>query len=183
MNKKYELTEETKEIDGHVLHRIRALKDLSFMKVNAGDLGGFIEKEDNLSHEGNCWIYDYACVYENAKVKHNAHIHDMATIHGNSKVSENAYVCGRTNISGNADVSSEANILSNNDIFTIGTILDHDLTFYKTFSGEIMVVYGYDTFLGSIQEFLPFINELPIDSNDLLEFTSAIVAAQAHLNR
>ena len=47
---KYELTKESK---GN-LFRIKALKD--FGNVKKGDLGGFIEKTDNLSQEGNCWV-------------------------------------------------------------------------------------------------------------------------------
>jgi hypothetical protein len=50
--KKYELTDETMEIDGHILHRIRALKNIG-ETINVGDLGGFVENEENLSHEGN----------------------------------------------------------------------------------------------------------------------------------
>jgi len=42
-NKKYELTDETKELQGKTLHRIKALKD--FGNVRAGDLGGWIERE------------------------------------------------------------------------------------------------------------------------------------------
>ena len=45
--KKYELTDNTINIDGITLHRIKALKD--FSDVKAGDFGGWIEKEDNLS--------------------------------------------------------------------------------------------------------------------------------------
>lgn len=52
MEKKYELTEETLAVDGHVLHRIKALRD--FGEVKKGDLGGFIEKESNLAHDRNC---------------------------------------------------------------------------------------------------------------------------------
>ena len=58
--KKYELTEETKVIDGKTLFRIRALR--SFGDIKAGDLGGFIENERNLSHEGNAWVEDNAWV-------------------------------------------------------------------------------------------------------------------------
>ena len=36
----YELTDETIEVRGHTLHRIRALKDINEV-VHAGDLGGF----------------------------------------------------------------------------------------------------------------------------------------------
>ena len=52
--KKYELTEETKVIGGKTLFRIRALR--SFGGIKAGDLGGFIENERNLSHGGNAWV-------------------------------------------------------------------------------------------------------------------------------
>ena len=52
--KKYEFTGETKEIKllfrTAVLHRIRATVSFGFVKI--GDLGGWIEKEENLSHEG-----------------------------------------------------------------------------------------------------------------------------------
>ena len=63
---KYELTSETK----YGLTRIRALKD--FGTVKAGDLGGWIEKEYNLSQEGNAWVSGNACVYGNAWVYGNA---------------------------------------------------------------------------------------------------------------
>ena len=51
MEKKYELTKETKQLFGLTLFRIRVLKD--FGGFQKGDLGGWIEKEENLSHEGN----------------------------------------------------------------------------------------------------------------------------------
>ena len=43
--KKYELTSETKVINGVKLHRIKAL--ISFGDVKNGDLGGWIESEQN----------------------------------------------------------------------------------------------------------------------------------------
>ena len=62
---------ETAYFSGRVVHfetptqsrtlcRIKALKD--FGDVKAGDLGGYIEDYKNLSHDGNCWIYDNAKV-------------------------------------------------------------------------------------------------------------------------
>lgn len=70
--KKYEFTGETKAFNGATLHRIRALKD--FGDVEAGDLGGWVASEDNLSQEGNCWIGDDARVYGNAWVAGDAEI-------------------------------------------------------------------------------------------------------------
>lgn len=51
MEKKYKLTDEILEVGGHVLHRIKALRD--FGNVKKGDIGGWIECEDNLSHCGS----------------------------------------------------------------------------------------------------------------------------------
>ena len=54
--KKYRLTDITIKVYGIALHRIQALKD--FGDVKKGDFGGWVEKEENLSQEGNCWIYE-----------------------------------------------------------------------------------------------------------------------------
>lgn len=64
--KKYELTEETFTVFGKTLYRIRAVRD--FGSVKTGEFGGYIEKEENLSHFGNAWISGDAWVYGNAKV-------------------------------------------------------------------------------------------------------------------
>ncbi|MEE3451047.1 MAG: hypothetical protein VZR27_10235 [Acutalibacteraceae bacterium] len=65
--KKYELTDETKIYFDRTLHRIKALRDIG-EDVKTGDLGGWIEKESNLSHDGDAWVYGNAQVYGNAKV-------------------------------------------------------------------------------------------------------------------
>ena len=61
MTKKYKLTHHTKEVDGHALHRIKALK--SFGDVKKGDLGGWVESYRNLSQSDYAWVYDKAKVY------------------------------------------------------------------------------------------------------------------------
>ena len=68
--KKYELTAEFIEKWGKKLFRIKAL--ISFGSVEAGELGGYIEKEDNLAHDGNAWVYGNAEVYGDARVSGNA---------------------------------------------------------------------------------------------------------------
>ena len=55
MSNKYKMIEETIVVGGHVLHRIQALKTFGCF-VHEGDLGGFIETEENLPQEGNCWV-------------------------------------------------------------------------------------------------------------------------------
>ena len=76
--KKYELTEETTNIFGKTLHRIRATRDFSI--VHAGDLGGFIEDERNLNHGENAWVGGNARVYGNAWVYGDAWVHGNALV-------------------------------------------------------------------------------------------------------
>ena len=85
--KKYELTDETIEVYGTALHRIKALKD--FGNVKKGELGGYVESERNLSQEGNCWVYGNAWVCGNAEVCGNA---DYITIKGLGSVCRNTTI-------------------------------------------------------------------------------------------
>ena len=78
MEKKYKLTEETTNMGNRTLYRIEALRD--FSDVKKGDKGGFVEKEDNLSQSGDCWIYDDAMVYGKARVLDNAEILDNVVV-------------------------------------------------------------------------------------------------------
>ena len=64
--KKFELTNDTKIVFGKKLFRIKAL--ISFGNVEAGELGGYVEKEENLSHDGNAWVYGDARVCGDAWV-------------------------------------------------------------------------------------------------------------------
>lgn len=76
--KKFELTDEfVTNVFGKKLFRIKAL--VAFGNVEKGELGGFIEKEDNLSHAGNAWVRDDASVSGNAWVSDNA---DFAVVTG-----------------------------------------------------------------------------------------------------
>jgi UDP-3-O-[3-hydroxymyristoyl] glucosamine N-acyltransferase len=114
--RKYEITNETHPNNKN-LKRIRALKD--FSNVKKGELGGFIESEDNLSHEGDCWVSGDACVYGNAKVYGNAVIYGNAKVswnalvYGNAKVSWNALVYGNAKVSGYAEVYGNAKVYGN----------------------------------------------------------------------
>ena len=98
MIKKYEFTGETMlSPDGtSTLYKIVALKDFSDMR--GGIEGGWIEKEENLSQEGNCWVYSDAMVYGNATVRDNAVVCDEAIVRGNAVVTNNAVVCGKVEI-------------------------------------------------------------------------------------
>ena len=87
--KKYELVGEF-EFFGRKFFQIKAL--ISFGNVEAGELGGYIEKEDNLDMSGNAWVYYNAKVYGNAKVSDNARVSGNAMVYGNARVYGNAHI-------------------------------------------------------------------------------------------
>ena len=70
--KKFELTTEAQISFGKTLYRIKAL--ISFGEVCAGDIGGWVEKEENLSHDGDAWVFGDALVFGNARVSGNARV-------------------------------------------------------------------------------------------------------------
>lgn len=73
MIKKFELDLSSKiTFLGTELFRIKAL--ISFSDVEKGELGGYVEKEENLSHSGNAWVYGDARVYGNARVYGDAEV-------------------------------------------------------------------------------------------------------------
>lgn len=65
--KKFELTSEFVTFLGKKLFRIKAL--VSFGDVAEGELGGFIERENNLDQYGNARVYGNAWVYGDARVQ------------------------------------------------------------------------------------------------------------------
>ena len=124
--KKYRLlANDTKKVACRTLYRIQAWRNI-FDDVAEGDLGGYIEKEANLSQEGECWVYDEAQVYGDAVVTGDAAVcnrakvggpaviadtacvGDSARVHGYAKVCGNADVFGSCVVHGNAVVDGEA---------------------------------------------------------------------------
>ena len=109
--KKYILTKTTKEWCGITLFQIKATAD--FGDVKKGDLGGFIEKEENLSQEDNAWVSGNARVYGNAQVSGNAWVSGDAQVSGNAQVYDNAQVYGNARVYGDAWVYGNAWVSGN----------------------------------------------------------------------
>ncbi len=145
MNKYEMLYEDKIEMGGHTLYRIRALKD--FGNVKAGDIGGYIEKEGNLSQKGICWVYDDARVYDDAWVYGDAKVCDNAKVYDDACVYDHAHICGNAKINKINDVLCISPIGSRNDA----------TTFFKTKDGNICVKCG--CFNGTIDRFLEAVNE------------------------
>ena len=83
MNNKFELVMDQKiEFFGRTLFRIKAL--VSFANVEVGEIGGYVEKEENLQVSGNAWVYGDARVYGDALVYGDAWVYGNAQVYGNA---------------------------------------------------------------------------------------------------
>ena len=149
MNKKYELTDETQEWNGRTLHRIRALAD--FGDVKAGELGGWIEKEENLSHNGNAWVYG------------------------------DAWVCGDARVCGDAQVCGNAEIFKTSDYFTSGPIGSRNatITFFRCKDGKIRATTG--CFYGDLDQLEAAVRSKHQNNNYAQAYMAVIAAAKAQI--
>ena len=138
--KKYKiLKDQYIEVIGKKLYRIQALKD--FKGVKSGDIGGYIEKESNLSQSGNAWVYENARVYGNAWVS------------GDARVFGNARVYGDARVFGNAQVFSNAWVYGTRHYLNLGPIGSRDgyTTIYRDKNRKAMVICG--CFSGNLDDF------------------------------
>ena len=140
--KKYELTDEFIEHwSGKKLYRIKAL--VSFGVVVAGQLGGFIESEQNLdqSLSGNAWVYGNARVYGDAEVYGDAWVYGDARVSGNARVYGNARVRSYAVISERKMIFWATNVESENGTLTV-------------FNGKDGLIVTRGCFTGTVDEFL-----------------------------
>lgn len=151
--KKFELTSEFVTFLGKTLFRIKAL--VSFGDVAEGELGGFIERENNLDQSGDAWVSGDAQVCGNARV------------YGDAQVFGNARVCGDAWVQNCRDYSATSCFGSEN----------RTTTFFRTKDGGISVRCG--CFYGTLREFREKVKERHGDSRlakeylmlaDLMEF-------------
>lgn len=113
--KKFELTTDFITIGSKKLFRIKAL--VNFGNIREGELGGYIEKVENLSQDGDAWVYDNAMVYGDAMVYGNARVYGNAKISGDARVHGNAWVYGDAWVHGDAWVCDNARVYGNVEVY------------------------------------------------------------------
>ena len=184
--KKYELVQDDKIcVFGETLYRIRAL--INFCGINAGDIGGYIAGEYNLSHEGDAWVCGNAkvcgnsLVYGDPLVCGNAKVCDNARVCGNAKVCGDALVFGNVRVCGNAWVCGDAAIFKPDHIVAVGPIGSRNeyTTFYRNKSAGITVKCG--CFLGGMDEFLKKVFETHGNSKHAEVYRIAAELAQKQI--
>lgn len=109
---KYRILEDDNiKLDGKILYRIQSL--INFGNVKVGDLGGYVENEANLSHNGTCWIYNNAKVFGCAHIKDSAKVFNNALVYGNAWIHDNAKIYGNSQVYDNAEVYGSARLFDN----------------------------------------------------------------------
>lgn len=148
-NTKYEITDIAHR-QYPFLHRIKALRNIGD-KVKAGDLGGYVESEQNLSFEpgDEAWLFDEAICCNEAMVDKNSVLKDRAMVSGAAYITggaalsgaaqaaDTAYVCG-------AALSFGCKALENCVIAPSrktgrAPMLGGDITIYGTIIGDVRV--------------------------------------------
>lgn len=123
MEKKFELVmEDSIVVEGRTLYRIRALKNVvesddGTYAVKKGTLGGYVQKEENLSHEGDCWVFDNAKVFDDVRVQDNAFITDESMVFGNAVVKDKAITCNQSKIYGFAIVKDSSITMDRSEVY------------------------------------------------------------------
>lgn len=125
MKQRFKLTNKTKKYQGKTLYQIEALTN--FWEIKKGDVGGFVESEENLSQQGECWIYPKAMAMDQAQVlgnallldksiiKDNAIIDGYSRLYGNAVVKDNAKILGATIINNQSEIYGNAELNCSED--------------------------------------------------------------------
>ena len=208
---KYEFTGEVKNIGGKILHRIRAVRDIPEQNVKAGDLGGWLETEENLSHNGAAWVANSACVMDSARVTDSALVMGTACVTGKARVTGsarvtgkasvtdsarvmgsarvtgeacvtgNACVTGKARVTGKAWVSGNARVMKSSDCITIGAIGSRNDTTTFYRGADGKIYVSCGCFNGSIDDFAAEVKQVHAGTKHERTYLLAIELAKAQI--
>ena len=138
--KKYKFTGKTKIHLGKTLRQIVCVT--AFGAVSAGDVGGWIESESNLSHHGNAWVYGNGMVYGNGIVCGNGMVCDNGIVYDNGMVCDNGMVYGNGRVCDNGRVYGNGRVCGNGEVLTRKAIILSSLTYHVTIT-DTHITIGY----------------------------------------
>ena len=115
-HKQYELTKIITQLPcGTILYRIRALRDISD-DVKAGDVGGWVESEFNLSQNNTCWIYGEAKCYGKGRVTKRAMLYGEASVYDHGYLTDDAKIGGTMTIRGCTEIGEDTWLYGSDEI-------------------------------------------------------------------
>lgn len=109
-DRKFVLSVRRMTMSGRPVYRIRACRDIPTLGVIKGEFGGWVEREENLSQEGDCWIFNDAQVGDNAVVSGIAIVADGAMVFDSARISGNARIQDSARVYGKAVVTDKAKV-------------------------------------------------------------------------
>ena len=179
MERYFKLTEETiVNEDGRKLRQIECIRDFKF--AQAGELGGFIEKEENLG--GEAWVDEGAQVWGEAKVINGSVLRDNARVYGRSKVRNGSVIydearvydyalvdaCsvgGLAKVYGKSWISRGVSMADQTEVFGLANIENSCLLHNASVSGRACLncsmVLSTDAYVTHNSDFCQFYNLCP----------------------
>lgn len=126
-DRKFRLTAESIKFEDQTLYRIKALKNfkVGYTVIKAFELGGFIDKEENLSQDGNCWIDKSSRVF-NSKISGDILLQDS--------IIQNSFMDGKSTIMKSHIYSS---ILSSTS--TLNSNVEYSKLTYSTIEDSLVL--------------------------------------------
>lgn len=175
MTRKYEITD-IAHPKYPWLHRIRALRNVR-EDVHAGDLGGYVQCEDNFSQESSCWIYDDAISCEEGIVSKEAVLKRNACVRGNGFASSEAVIDGSATVedfgivmagtvSGHAHISGNSIVRKNNQSNQAPRI-EGDAYVYGSVAGNVLLT-GFSVLLPGTVLDNPSPDRICIDGREVI---------------
>ena len=179
MERYFKLTEETRVNEaGRKLRQIECTRDFKF--AQAGELGGFIEKEENLGSEA--WVDEGAQVWGEAKVINGSVLRDNARVYGRSKVRNGSVIydearvydyalvdaCsvgGQAKVYGKSWISRGVSMADQTEVFGLANIENSCLLHNASVSGRACLncsmVLSTDAYVTHNSDFCQFYNLCP----------------------
>ena len=179
--KKFELTDEfITDASGHKLFRIKALS--SFGTVSAGDMGGYVEKEENLSNDGSSWVSGNAQVSGDAWVFGDARVYGDARVFGNACAFGNAHVSGDASVYGDASFYGDAHVSGNADFAVVAGFGRYfrATTFFRCEDKILRVQCG--CFYGDLAQFREIVKKTHGDSKYAKEYLAIADLMELHFS-
>lgn len=162
LEKKYALEyfDEYQNANGEFVtqYRIKALRDIEGV-VKAGEYGGVVSGEHNLSHEGNCWIDYGSSVLDNAFVMDNAQIMNGSVVKDNALISRDSIVNHQSLVGGHS-IMTDQSVADNAVLQDTAVMLDGSrLLKGSSLSGAAVMMGEMELNDGSVRN-QPFFSEI-----------------------
>lgn len=193
--KQYEFTDATRILDnGETVYRIRTTKDISWLGVKKGDLGGWMSKDATLGED--CWVFgesvlggyaqllgnsytsfnaqvlDHAVVSlvsrvrGDAVVSGHARVHHMSVITDSAKVGDNAFVSYVSKVAHESCVRGNAQVLGKSHVYDNSLVMDDAVLEKAMTTGDTLVAGSAWIFDTSVKNYLALNDEVRTTAYD-----------------